>query len=65
MFGLKSVTMIEQGREVSRQDLEDLTVPRTVHFSATPLENTWYSFIIEDIDGKVAYTNPVWVTVTD
>jgi hypothetical protein len=30
----------------------------------SPESASWFSLIIEDKDGKFAYTNPVWVSVT-
>jgi len=28
-----------------------------------PEADTWYSLVVEDMNGKFAYTNPVWVIV--
>ena len=36
-----------------------------IEFVVTPGENTWYSLVIEDAAGRVAYTNPVWVNTIE
>jgi len=62
--GLKSVKLIERGREVDGQEMAGEAIPVAVNFSVNPETDTWYSLVVEDIDGKIAYTNPVWVSVT-
>jgi hypothetical protein len=39
--------------------------PVRVEFRVIPEADTWYSLVVEDMDGKIAYTNPVWVSVTN
>jgi hypothetical protein len=35
-----------------------------IGFTVRPSVDTWYSLVTEDMNGRIAYTNPVWVTVT-
>jgi len=63
--GLKSVKLIERGHEVGNQEMAGEAIPVAVNFSVIPETDTWYSLVVEDIDGKIAYTNPVWVKVNN
>lgn len=63
--GLGSVTLIERGESIDHRALSAEDEPVQVDFSVTPDQDTWYSLVIEDVNGMVAYTNPVWVTVTN
>jgi hypothetical protein len=62
--GLRSVKLISGGTVVGEAafDGESELVPAA--FSVRPESNSWYSLVIEDQNGQHAYTNPVWVTVT-
>ena len=59
--GLQSVMLIERGREVARKDFTGVQQSSLVVFQPEPRTDTWYSLVIEDMKGKFAYTNPVWV----
>jgi len=61
--GLRSAQLIERGSEVQTKLFEGNTVRAQIDFSVNPTRDTWYSLIVEDMNGKFAYTNPVWVTV--
>jgi hypothetical protein len=61
--GLKSVKMIERGREIYELSMAGEANPVAVSFTVNPAEDTWYSLVVEDIGGKIAYTNPVWVSI--
>jgi hypothetical protein len=63
--GLKSVKLIERGQEIGDQVMAGESDPVAVHFTVNPESDTWYSLVVEDIDGKIAYTNPVWVNVSN
>ena len=63
--GLQSVMLIERGREIDGQEFDGSADLVPLQFSVSPEMDTWYSLIIEDENGKSAYTNPVWVTVTN
>ena len=63
--GLKSATLIERGQTIDAVDLSGSTESVSVDFRVSPDEDTWYQLIVEDINGRIAYTNPVWVKVAD
>ncbi len=63
--GLRSVQLIERGNAVDAQLFDGISSLVTVEFSVSPEANTWYSLVIEDANGKFAYTNPVWVMVSE
>jgi hypothetical protein len=39
--------------------------PVQVEFRVNPESDTWYSLVVEDRNGKIAYTNPVWVSIVN
>jgi hypothetical protein len=63
--GLRSVRLIERGNEIQTRMFEKTDEPESIEFSVSPIANTWYSLVIEDELGRFAYTNPIWITVTD
>jgi hypothetical protein len=62
--GLRSVRLIERGGEIDAIVLDGSRELIPVEFSVSLESNTWYSLIVEDENGRFAYTNPVWVTVS-
>ncbi|MDA0705685.1 MAG: CehA/McbA family metallohydrolase [Proteobacteria bacterium] len=63
--GLRSVRLIEHSTEIQSMSFEQPKEPVAVDFIVSPGADTWYSLIIEDMQGRFAYTNPVWVTVSE
>ncbi len=63
--GLRSVRLIERSTEIQSRSFEQIDAPVAVEFSVIPEADTWYSLVIEDEQGKFAFTNPVWVTVSE
>ena len=61
--GLQSVTLVESGRPLAEKRLSGERERLPLGFLVRPLQDTWYSLVVRDIDGKIAYTNPVWVTI--
>jgi hypothetical protein len=61
--GLRSVQLIERGSEVEVLAFDGSGNPAPVRFSVTPETDTWYSLVIEDMNGRFAYSNPLWVVV--
>ena len=59
--GLKSVSLISRGEVARRLDLTALGRETHVDFPLTAMAPTWYALIVEDADGRRAYTDPVWV----
>ncbi|MCH8866868.1 MAG: CehA/McbA family metallohydrolase [Proteobacteria bacterium] len=61
--GLHSVRVIERGVEVKRREFDHETTVKQVTFTVQPATDTWYSVIVEDADGRQAFSNPIWVQV--
>ena len=61
--GLESVTLIQDGAELAQQSLGEYESRDLVDvgFTVSPLNDTWYSLVVLDKDGRYAYSNPVWV----
>jgi len=59
--GLRSVTLIERGKIHSLKSLKASDNSAEIQFKVVPKTNTWYSLVIEDAAGKLAYSNPIWV----
>jgi len=62
--GLRSVKLVERGTVVDTLAVDGETTKSNLSFTVRPKQDTWYSLLIEDTTGKLAYTNPVWVTET-
>ena len=63
--GLKAATLIERGQMIDAVSLSNSAELVSVDFRVNPVADTWYQLIVEDINGRFAYTNPVWVKVAD
>ena len=63
--GLRTVKLVERGKDVDIHTVDDSTDLVPVSFDVRPDKNTWYSLVVEDANSRTAYTNPVWVNVTD
>ena len=61
--GLKSVTLIQQGGILETLNFKQRETSATHSFQVFPQSNTWYSLVVEDTNGKFAYSNPVRVTI--
>jgi len=61
--GLRSIRVIEKGIEVKRREFDNETTVKQVSFTVQPATDTWYSVIVEDADGRQAFSNPIWVQV--
>jgi len=59
--GLRSVQLIEAGSPVDIRAFDGSTDLEPVGFSVRPSADTWYSVVVEDQDGRFAWSNPVWV----
>ncbi|MEM7431238.1 MAG: CehA/McbA family metallohydrolase [Pseudomonadota bacterium] len=67
VHGVVSATLVERGIVGEEQRLDFVGNSRggTFEFLVKPKNDTWYSFIVEDLEGKRAYSNPIWVTIED
>lgn len=57
--GLKSVTLIERGEVIEKIHFTQAMTSRSQSFKVYPHSDTWYSLIVEDNNGKSAYSNPL------
>ena len=63
--GLRAVKLIEKGRTIDTLAFDEPADLAPIRFSVRPEGTTWYSLVIEDDAGRTAFTNPVWVNVTN
>jgi hypothetical protein len=63
--GLQSVKLISGGTVIAEAEFEGERELLPTEFSVRPEASSWYSLIVEDKNGQHAYTNPIWVTVTE
>jgi hypothetical protein len=61
--GLKSAQLVGAGAVVVSRAFAAGEQQAHVSFPISTTRNTWYSLIVEDVEGKRAYTDPIWVTV--
>jgi hypothetical protein len=61
--GLKRVDLIEHGRMRNPQVWPAGTLRAHVDFPLIASRSTWYALIVEDVRGRKAYTDPIWVEV--
>ncbi|MBC7455795.1 MAG: CehA/McbA family metallohydrolase [Massilia sp.] len=64
LAGIKQVELIGAGLAQKRRAFEAGTRDVHVDFPLRTGRATWYSLMVEDNDGRKAYTNPIWVDVT-
>ena len=62
--GLRSVELIERGAVIDKVEGVGDTGQIAVEFTVNPDTSAWYSLVVEDSNGKFAYTNPVWVSIS-
>jgi len=63
--GLRSVQLIERGEQIDVQLFDGANALQRVAFTVHPATDTWYSLSIEDEQGKFAFTNPLWVRLSN
>jgi hypothetical protein len=61
--GLRSAKLIGRGTEMDEIVFDGIDTVMPIEFTVHPESNSWYSLIVEDMNGRFAYTNPVWVNV--
>jgi hypothetical protein len=62
--GLKGIELISHGAVVESRDLRDKHEEAHVQFTLSPDRSTWYSLVVEDVQGQKAFTDPIWVDRT-
>jgi hypothetical protein len=65
VYGLKSIQVVREGKVIRTLTFGDETTAEKVTFSIKNLKKSWYSFIVEDVNGDRALTNPVWTRMVD
>jgi hypothetical protein len=61
--GLKNIELIARGAVLESRDLRDYYREAHVEFTVRPDRSSWYAWVVEDMQGQKAYTDPVWVDV--
>jgi hypothetical protein len=59
--GLKSLELIGAGVIAANRILEGAPQRMHVDFPLTAPRAAWYALVVEDVRGKRAYTNPIWI----
>lgn len=62
--GLNSIRLVERGKEIAMQRFDGNRQRVPVRFDVRTDADTWYSLVVEDLQGNYAYTNPVWVSIS-
>ncbi len=61
--GIQSIGLVERARHIDSRTYDSPRLEERAEFIVQPVADTWYSVIVTDAADKVAYSNPVWVTV--
>jgi hypothetical protein len=61
--GLKSVQLIGAGQVVQTRLLSGGVQQAHVDFLVTPPRDTWFALVVEDVAGKRAFSDPIWMGV--
>lgn len=63
--GLRQAAMVGGDRSAAAKSFEGSPQEATIEFPLTAMKSTWYALEVEDVAGRKAYTNPVWVDVVE
>jgi hypothetical protein len=55
--------LINEGRETEELHFASGPESQEIGFEVRPRRDTWYALVVEDLSGKRAYTNPIWISV--
>ena len=61
--GLKSAALIREGVAIDTREFAGTPQQAHVDFSLGTNRTTWYSLVVEDREGRKAYTDPIWMDV--
>jgi hypothetical protein len=61
--GLGQADLIGSGKVVDTRSFQAATQQAHVDFRLTAQRRKWYSLIVKDVQGRQAYTDPIWVDV--
>ncbi len=62
--GLKKVLLYQGGQVVKTREFENSPLTAKVGFDLPVNSNGWAALVVEDIEGRMAYSNPVWINTT-
>jgi hypothetical protein len=65
VYGLKKIEVVRNGAVIRSLTFGDETTNERVVFSIKNVEKSWYCFIVEDVNGDRAISNPVWTKMVD
>jgi hypothetical protein len=63
--GLKQATLIGGGTIAAKKEFAGGPREARVEFPLTASGRTWYSIEVEDMAGRKAYSDPIWIDVVD
>ncbi|WP_165855723.1 CehA/McbA family metallohydrolase [Marinobacter sp. JSM 1782161] len=64
--GLKSIQLIGQdGQVVDQRSFDEDDVKGRAEFEITAYEDTFYAVVVEDAEGKKAFSNPIWINAME
>jgi len=63
--GLKQATLIGAGEVVATKDFAGGPREASVEFPLIASGRTWYSIEVEDVSGRKAYSDPIWIDVVE
>jgi hypothetical protein len=61
LAGIRRADLIGAGVAVAGRTFADLPRATRVEFAQSAGASAWYALVVEDRDGRRAYTNPVWI----
>ncbi len=59
--GLARASLIEQGETVDTLELGGVRALQDLSFTVQPEDATWFSLVVEDLQGNQAVSNPWWL----
>jgi hypothetical protein len=63
--GLKSAALIRAGIAIDTRELAGAPQQAHVDFTLGTARSAWYALVVEDREGRKAYTDPIWLEVVD
>ena len=63
--GLKSVKLIERGKTIQEKSFDNIDTLTKVNFTVKPNKDIWYSLVVEDTKESKAFSNPIWIKLSN
>ncbi len=61
LAGISSVELVSAGNSVERKSFDHAPLRTRVDFALRAERPGWYALVVEDAQGRKAYSNPIWV----